>query len=103
MYTVEEAYRSASELYWIAFLLTGYEELSLQVTMNALGSENGLGRESSSALLAILRRTVIQNALAATQAELFASARRFAPQRCGQSFITTTDSPVDSIMSKAQI
>jgi hypothetical protein len=77
--------------------------LSLRVTLNALCSENGLGAVSSPLLLAILRTTVIKDALAATQAEITPSARRFAPRQSDQSFSTTTGWSVDSSISKAQI
>jgi hypothetical protein len=103
MQTVEEAFRSASELYWIAFLLTGQEELSLHVTVNALCPENGLVGISSALFPPTLRMAVIQNALAATQAEITASARRFAAQQSDQSFIPARGWSVDSSMSKAQI
>jgi hypothetical protein len=103
MHTVEEAYRLASELYWIAFLLTGHEELSLRVTTNALSSETILACTSSPQLGARRRGTVIRDALAATQAEIATSVQQFAAQQPDLGFITTTGRSADSGLSKAQI
>jgi hypothetical protein len=103
MHTVEKAYRSASELYWIAFLLTGHEELSLRITINALGSEKGLEGRSSPPLPALRRTLAIQNALAATQAEITASAKRFAAQQSDQDFSTLAGCFVVPSIKKTQI
>jgi len=94
MHTVEEAYRVASELYWIAFLLTGRKDTSLGVSVDALRS--GKWGEC-------LRSMVIHNALAAMQTEIAASARELASQTAEQEFNATAGWSVDPDMSRAEI
>ncbi len=59
MYMITEAYRSATDLYWIAFLLTTRAELSLGVTIDALNSRDEFEDMCSPQTLAHLRKTVI--------------------------------------------
>jgi DNA-directed RNA polymerase specialized sigma24 family protein len=87
MPTLEATNEQAEHLYWLAFLLTGNRETSMDATVEAL--------ESSKAnpfffawMVAWSRKVVIAKALAAIRQELAASATRIAEvrsPRCAQS------------------
>ena len=70
MQEIEGAYHAAASLYSIAFLLTGRSELSLEIAMEVLDSEDDPELLFSSQALAGVRRTVIEKALAAIRDEL---------------------------------
>ncbi len=88
MPTLEQTNSQISNLYWLAFLLTGDREESAEVTANALESSKG-NPFFSAWMLAWSRKVVIAKALAAVRHELAASARKIAlarsPRRCGSS------------------
>ena len=81
MQALEAAYTSASNLYWIAFLLTGCSELSLDLTVEALGSDHDSEPLPCPAAFTRIRRTVIVRALAAVRDELTLSAGRTATRQ----------------------
>jgi hypothetical protein len=84
MQTLEQSDNRAEDLYWLAFLLTGRREPSIDVALEALDLE---GRENSffsSWMLAWSRRVVIAKALAGIREELAASAHRAASKRFRQ-------------------
>jgi len=70
----------AANLYWLAFLLTGQREASVDATVEALDSPEG-NAFFSAWMLAWARKVVIAKALAAIRTELAASARRIASTR----------------------
>jgi DNA-directed RNA polymerase specialized sigma24 family protein len=77
--------RQASNLYWLAFLLTGNREASVQATVDALESSE-TNPFFFAWMLAWSRKVVIAKALAAIRQELAASAKRIAAARsprCG--------------------
>lgn len=80
MQELEQAYASAAGLYWIAFLLTGHSELSLELTMEVLDSGVDTELLLSSEIPARRRRSVIEKALAAMHDELAVSMHQTAWQ-----------------------
>jgi len=78
MQTLEQANNGAADLYWLAFLLTGSPEPSIDVTLEALDSEEAATSFFSTWMLAWSRRVVIAKALSAIREELAVSARRTA-------------------------
>ena len=94
MQTLEQANKSAadlefvrpSQIYWLAFLLTGHHELSLDMTLEALGFPDDAKTSFFSVwMLAWSRRVFIAKALAAIRDELAASASRTASGRAEKS------------------
>jgi DNA-directed RNA polymerase specialized sigma24 family protein len=79
MQTLGQPDRHAAELYRLAYLLTGDEAVSLDVTLNAI--EDSDSSFFSQWMLAWSRRVVIAKALVAVRVELAASAKRTAPTR----------------------
>jgi DNA-directed RNA polymerase specialized sigma24 family protein len=82
---IEQATGHAANLYWLAFLLTGRREASVDMAVEALESSDG-NPFFSAWMLAWARKVVIAKALAAVRQELAASALRLASQRsrsCG--------------------
>ena len=94
MYTVEDAYEQASNLYWIAYLLTARAELSWSLTIEVLDSEDGLGLICSPRTLPHLKRSVITRALAAIREEVTASAQRTALQPSGETVMPLANWPI---------
>jgi hypothetical protein len=85
MQTLEPTNAHAANLYWLAFLLTGQREASIDITVESLESSQG-SAFFSAWMLAWARKVVIAKALAAIREELAASARRLESQRsrrCG--------------------
>jgi hypothetical protein len=79
--------RQAANLYWLAFLLTGNRQASVDATVDALDSQDAnpffLGW-----MLAWARKVVIAKALAAIRQELVDSAKRIALARnCGAALL----------------
>jgi DNA-directed RNA polymerase specialized sigma24 family protein len=81
MQTLEQPNNGAADLYWLAFLLTGRPEPSIDVTLEALDVEDGANPFFSTWMLAWSRRVVIAKALAAIRDELGESARRMVSKR----------------------
>jgi DNA-directed RNA polymerase specialized sigma24 family protein len=80
MPSVEQANGHAANLYWLAFLLTGRREASVDLAVDALDAADG-NPFFSAWMLAWSRKLVIAKALAAVRQELAASARRLASAR----------------------
>lgn len=77
MPSLEQTNRQAADLYWLAFLLTGQRETSVDAATEALDSAEG-NPFFSAWMLAWARKVVIAKALAAIRQELAASALRIA-------------------------
>jgi len=84
MPTLEQTNRQAANLYWLAFLLTGNRETSLDAAVEALDAPDG-NPFFSTWMLAWSRKVVIAKALAAIRVELAASAQRIAEARSRKS------------------
>ena len=78
MQPLEQANKRAADLYWLAFLLTGHREPSLDVAIEALDFQDDGNPFFSTWMLAWSRRVFIAKALATIRDELAASARRTA-------------------------
>jgi len=81
MQTLEQSNNGAADLYWLAFLLTGRREPSIDVTLEALDVQESANSFFSTWMLAWSRRVVIAKALGVIRDELAASARRMAFRR----------------------
>jgi len=84
MPSLESANTHAANLYWLAFLLTGQREASVDVAVESLDSPDG-NAFFSAWMLAWARKVVIAKALGAIRQELAASARRMLSRR-GRSY-----------------
>lgn len=80
MPSLESANMHAANLYWLAFLLTGQREASVDMAVEALDSPDG-NPFFSAWMLAWARKVVIAKALGAIRQDLAASARRMASRR----------------------
>lgn len=67
---------AAADLYWLAFLLTGRREISIDIAADAVASEDYANPFFADWMLGWQRRLVIANALTAIHEELADSARR---------------------------
>jgi DNA-directed RNA polymerase specialized sigma24 family protein len=80
MSPLEQANGYAANLYWLAFLLTGRREVSVDMAVESLDSPDG--NPFFSAWMQVwARKVVIAKALAAVRQELAASALRMASKR----------------------
>jgi DNA-directed RNA polymerase specialized sigma24 family protein len=80
MPTLEQTNSQAANLYWLAFLLTGHREASVDAAVEALDSSDS-NAFFSAWMLAWARKVVIAKALGAIRHELAASAIRLASTR----------------------
>jgi DNA-directed RNA polymerase specialized sigma24 family protein len=80
MPTLEQTNQQTANLYWLAFLLTGQHETSVDAAVEALESADG-NAYFSAWMLAWARKVVIAKALGAIRQELAASAVRLASVR----------------------
>lgn len=102
MSIVEDVYGRASSLYWLAFLLTARSELSLNVTVEVLESENGFELMFSPRTLPQVRRRVITRALAAIQEEVTAGAEQIELQPSDQIALPFANWSVIPFISQTQ-
>lgn len=86
---------AAAELYWLAFLLMGHVDVSVDLTVDAV-SHPGLA-------LALSRRRVMAKALAAVRDELIASALRTAWEACEDSPVPPDNWSLDPKTTKVDI
>jgi len=83
MQSLEQPNQRATDLYWLAFLLTGHRGLSVDVTLQTIALPEDDNPFFSAWMLAWARRVFIAKALAAIRGELAASAREIASD-CAQ-------------------
>jgi DNA-directed RNA polymerase specialized sigma24 family protein len=81
MQTLEQANKRVANLYRLAFLLTGNPGLSVDVTLEAVSSQDDANPFFSAWMLAWSRRMFIAKALAGIRNELARSAHRTASKR----------------------
>jgi hypothetical protein len=86
MQTLVQENERVADLHWLAFLLTGHREQSVELAIEAVISESvdsqdGTNPFFSTWMLAWSRRVVIAKALAAIRSELSLSVRRFESKR----------------------
>jgi hypothetical protein len=81
MQTLEQSNQGAAGIYWLAYLLTGRSEPSIDVAIDAAGFQEGASPFFSTWMLAWSRRVAIGKALAAIRDELAESLRRTVSKR----------------------
>lgn len=74
--TTADIKRDAADLYWLAFLLTGHQETSIELAADAAVCEHDTSPFFSDWMRSWRRRLVIGNALKAVRDDLADSARR---------------------------
>jgi DNA-directed RNA polymerase specialized sigma24 family protein len=103
MQTLEQAKKGAADLYWLAYLLTGQREASVDVTVEALESQDGGNSFFSTWMLAWARRMVIAKALDVIHDELARSARRTASRRVDKTTLPPRNWTPDRDATKVQL
>jgi hypothetical protein len=113
MQALEQSNTRAADLHWLAFLLMGDREPSLDVTIEAatleaatveaLDAGDGVNPFFSNWMLRWSRKVVISKALAAIREELMASARRMGSKRVKKSQFLTRDWALDGDTTKFQL
>lgn len=81
MQTVNQAEKHVADLYWLAFLLTGRRQTSIDLAVDAVESHKSDDAFFSGWMRAWSRKVVIAKALAAVRDELALSARRLRTKR----------------------
>jgi DNA-directed RNA polymerase specialized sigma24 family protein len=82
MQPLDQANEYASDLYWLAFLLTGHREISIEATVEALELRDTANPFFSAWMHGWSRKVVVAKALGAIREELAASAGRVDTKRC---------------------
>ena len=85
MMRIEDAKKDAGDLRWLAYLLTGQHDLSIEIAVDAVILQTNGGQFFPEWMKAWSRRIVIARALAATRAELANSVRQTALARVDRS------------------
>jgi hypothetical protein len=81
MHAIEQTKRRAAELHWLAFLLTGRREISVDLAVDLAGPNDDPNPYFWNWLTAWSRRNAIAKALTIIREELAASARRTKSRR----------------------
>ena len=103
MHTLEQANRRAADLYWLAFLLTGHQEPSLDVTLEAFVFADDANPFFPTCMLAWSRRVFIAKALAAIRDDLAESARRTASKDADKIALPRRNWALDCDTTKIQL
>lgn len=82
MQPLDQVNEYAADLYWLAFLLTGHREISIDATVEALDLQDTGNRFFSAWMHGWSRKVVAAKALGAIREELAASASRVDIRRC---------------------
>jgi len=103
MQTLEQPNERATDLYWLAFLLTGHHGLSVDVTLEALVLPDDANPFFSTWMHAWTRRVFIAKALAAVRDELAASARQTTSERVEKPALPPRNWTLDRGTTKLQL
>jgi DNA-directed RNA polymerase specialized sigma24 family protein len=103
MQAVDQVNGRIADLYWLAYLLTGQSEPSLDLAIEAMEEEDREGGFFSQWMLAWSRRVVIAKALAAIRGELAQSAVRTEAERGGRLPVAPPNWVLDRGTSKLQL
>ena len=103
METVEQAKRNATELHWLATLITGSRQAACDVTLQALSPADEASVFFSSWMDAWSRRIFIAKALAAVRKDLAQSARRTALKRVKKSEIPPRSWTLDGETTRSDL
>jgi len=104
MQTLEQPNQSAADrIYWLAFLLTGDREPSVDMAIEALDCEDDGNPFFSTWMRGWSRKVVIAKALAAIREELVASGRRTASKRAEKPVLPPRNWTLDGDTTKIQL
>ena len=92
-----------ANLYWLAFLLTGNPGLSVDVTLEAVASQDDANPFFSAWMLAWSRRVFIAKALTGIRNELARSARRTASKRVEKAALQPRNWTLNRDTTKVQL
>jgi DNA-directed RNA polymerase specialized sigma24 family protein len=85
MNNIEDVKKEAADLHWLAFLLTGDRQISIDIAIEALAAPDDTSPFFTGWMQGWSRRIVIAKALAAVRKELAESARRIESARWDRS------------------
>ena len=103
MQTLEQPNQGAADLYWLAFLLTGHREASVDLAVAAFDFQEDANPGFSNWMVAWSRKVVIAKALAAIRDDLAASARRIPSWCADKSALPPRTWAPDRTATKVQI
>jgi len=93
----------AADLHWLAFLLTGRREPSVEIAVETVTSQDYASPQFSTWMEAWARRIVIAKALSAIRGELQASAQRTKSKRMNGPALPAVDWALDQGTSKVEL
>src|SRR5947208_500721 len=100
---IGRAEKQAADLHWLAFLLTGRREVSIDIAVEAVTLHDAANPYFSTWMAAWSRRVVIAKALSAIRDELAASARRTVSARVNKAAIPTRGWALDPGTTKVDL
>jgi DNA-directed RNA polymerase specialized sigma24 family protein len=100
---LEQAARHAGDLHFLAFLLTGNRETSVDIAVETVASQDAANPYFSTWMQAWSRRVVIAKALAAIRDELAVSARRTQLKRVNRPAMPPRDWSLDPGTTKVEL
>jgi DNA-directed RNA polymerase specialized sigma24 family protein len=103
MQTARQVSQRASDLHWLAFLLTGRREVSVELAVETMASDDEASPYFSSWMLAWSRRVVIAKALAAIRDELGSSAHRTKSRQRNRLALPARDWTLDRGTTKVEL
>ncbi len=103
MQTVEEAYESAAELYWIALLLTGCSDRSATIVIDEIERANECNDGPSILESIALRHTIIAKAIASIFDQLAWSSARMPSWQKQRSLLAGPHWSVNPTISREQL
>jgi DNA-directed RNA polymerase specialized sigma24 family protein len=103
MQKLDQASERMVDLYWLAFLLTGHSESSLEIAIESFDFQDEASPFSSTWMSAWSRRVVIAKALHSIRKELVDSANRTKSARAGKSAFPPRDWTLNPATTKAQL
>jgi DNA-directed RNA polymerase specialized sigma24 family protein len=103
MQKLEQASERMVDLYWLAFLLTGHSESSVEIAIESFDSQDEASPFFSTWMTAWSRRVVIAKALNSTRKELVDSANRTKSAPAGKFAFPPRDWTLNPATTKAQL
>jgi hypothetical protein len=103
MQKLEQASERIVDLYWLAFLLTGHSESSVEIAIESFDSQDGASPFFSIWMTAWPRRVVIAKALTSIRKDLVDSANRTESKRVDKSAFPSRNWTLNPATTKAQL
>ena len=100
---IKDEEKNAADLHWLAFLLTGQRDISIQIAVDAVASEDDALPAFPAWLHAWSRRIVVAQALAAVRAELAESAARTESAKPDRTAVAPRDWSLSPDTSKSRL